>query len=177
MFVYRCRDVEGYVGRDVPGLGTCNLMVRHDAFAAAGGFDESLARDEDMDFCLTLRAAGWTFHQTPETLVWHRRAATGRSGGQFAFYSSFRQYVKRMFETRVRLLAKRRPLILPVIPLLDLVIGLRFWTGVKRGHYFTSHLEHVEALSATARLGIIVRESTICYAKAFGLFFRWVRTA
>ena len=48
------------VGRsETRWLGTGNLIVRRDVFAAIGGFDASLDTCEDVDFCQRLRAAGW----------------------------------------------------------------------------------------------------------------------
>jgi GT2 family glycosyltransferase len=45
--------------RDVDWLGSGNLIVRSDVFAALGGFDESLTACEDVDLCNRLRKAGW----------------------------------------------------------------------------------------------------------------------
>ena len=67
------------VGRaDARWLGSGNLIVRRDAFAAIGGFDETLESCEDVDFCQRLRGAGWrvvaderlvsVHHGDPDTL-------------------------------------------------------------------------------------------------------------
>jgi GT2 family glycosyltransferase len=48
------------VGRaPVRWLGSGNVIVRRAAFAALGGFDETLESCEDVDFCERLRGAGW----------------------------------------------------------------------------------------------------------------------
>jgi len=44
----------------VDWLGSGNLAVRRDAFAAVGGFDRALETCEDVDFCNRLRSAGYT---------------------------------------------------------------------------------------------------------------------
>lgn len=46
-------------------LGSGNLVVRHEAFAAVAGFDESLEACEDVDLCQRLRAAGWRLVADP----------------------------------------------------------------------------------------------------------------
>jgi GT2 family glycosyltransferase len=45
--------------REVPWLGSGNLVVRRETFDLVGGFDVSLEACEDVDFCQRLRTAGW----------------------------------------------------------------------------------------------------------------------
>jgi GT2 family glycosyltransferase len=52
-----------------PFLDTCALMTTRAAFDGAGGFDEELARNEDMDFSFRLLASGFAFAWLPDTIV------------------------------------------------------------------------------------------------------------
>jgi hypothetical protein len=52
-----------------PFLDTCALMVTREAFGAAGGFDETLPRNEDMDFSFRLLASGFAFGWQPDTIM------------------------------------------------------------------------------------------------------------
>lgn len=52
-----------------PFLDTCALLVTRNAFSAAGGFDEELPRNEDMDFSFRLLASGFAFGWQPDTIV------------------------------------------------------------------------------------------------------------
>jgi glycosyltransferase involved in cell wall biosynthesis/GT2 family glycosyltransferase len=57
--------------------GAC--AVRHDAFLAAGGYDESFFYStEEIDLAFTLAAAGSTIEYTPAVVVEHRPATAGR---------------------------------------------------------------------------------------------------
>jgi GT2 family glycosyltransferase len=55
---------------------TANCAVRRDAFAAVGGFDESVRAAEDADLCFRLAAAGWRLEPRPGALVAHQARAT-----------------------------------------------------------------------------------------------------
>lgn len=57
-------------------LGSAALLVRREAFEAAGGFDESLLASEDWDFSLRLREAGWRTLFTPHAVVVHYHGRT-----------------------------------------------------------------------------------------------------
>ena len=50
------------------GTPTCSLMARKEVFAAAGGFDPSLRRVEDVDFAIALGLKGGHFIGCPEVL-------------------------------------------------------------------------------------------------------------
>lgn len=57
--------------------GAC-MAVRRDAFDEAGGFDEGYWNGyEDVDLCLTVRAAGWRVVYEPVSLVMHHESASG----------------------------------------------------------------------------------------------------
>ncbi|MEM0944217.1 MAG: glycosyltransferase [Pseudomonadota bacterium] len=51
-------------------------MMRADAFAAAGGFDEGLIAGEEPELCLRLRRAGWQIWRLSDEMAWHDAAMT-----------------------------------------------------------------------------------------------------
>jgi GT2 family glycosyltransferase len=53
----------------MPFLDTCAVVFRREAFDAAHGFDEELARNIDMDFSFRLLACGYAFAWVPTTIV------------------------------------------------------------------------------------------------------------
>lgn len=58
---------------------TANAMVRREAFAAVGGFDERPRSGGDADLCFRLSAAGWTLEPRPAAAVTHRNRTTLRA--------------------------------------------------------------------------------------------------
>ncbi|HET8613358.1 MAG TPA: glycosyltransferase [Sphingomonas sp.] len=50
-------------------------MIRREAIGQAGGFDEALARSEDLDLWLRILSAGWRAAYVPEPLAIYRRRA------------------------------------------------------------------------------------------------------
>ena len=75
-----------------PAAVTANLLVRTEAWMAAGRFVEDVQSGEDYDFCWRMQDAGWTLGYRPDALVYHlhretvaallrqvRRDAAGRS--------------------------------------------------------------------------------------------------
>ncbi len=60
--------------------GAC-LLLRRDAFAAAGGFDAGyFLYGEEMDLCYTLRQRGWEVWHHPQAHVTHVGGASSRRG-------------------------------------------------------------------------------------------------
>jgi mycofactocin system glycosyltransferase len=51
---------------------TANLLVTHEAFKAAEGFNEEMHVGEDVDFCWRLRDLGFTLVYTPDGAVAHK---------------------------------------------------------------------------------------------------------
>ena len=51
-----------------------DMMVRREAFDAAGGFDPTVIAAEDDEFCLRVGAAGWTLLRLPERMTVHDAA-------------------------------------------------------------------------------------------------------
>ena len=62
-----------------PYAQTANCAIRRSAFAAVGGFDETIRAGEDADLCFRLARAGWTIEERPGALVGHRSRATLRA--------------------------------------------------------------------------------------------------
>jgi GT2 family glycosyltransferase len=57
--------------------GAC-LLVRREAFEQAGSFDEGYWNgNEDVDLCLTLRAAGWRIVYEPASVLVHHESVSG----------------------------------------------------------------------------------------------------
>jgi GT2 family glycosyltransferase len=63
--------------REVGWLSAACLLCRREAFAAAGGFDESFfIYFEDIDLCFRMRKAGWRLLFVPQARVFHEGGAT-----------------------------------------------------------------------------------------------------
>ncbi|MGH7388521.1 MAG: glycosyltransferase [Candidatus Rokuibacteriota bacterium] len=62
----------------LPHAAGCNLGVRRELHDAVGGFDESLARLQDTDYCFRLQLAGVGLHYAPEAVVHYRLRHTLR---------------------------------------------------------------------------------------------------
>ncbi len=58
-------------GSRVPYVPTATLVVRRDALASAGGFDEAMTHGEDVDLVWRLAAAGSTVRYEPKAVVAH----------------------------------------------------------------------------------------------------------
>jgi len=65
------RAMTGGAGGDTFYLPSCNLLVRREAFAAAGGFRAELQVGEDVDLTWRLRDAGWSIVYLPRGSVCH----------------------------------------------------------------------------------------------------------
>jgi hypothetical protein len=98
-------------------LGSGNLVVSRSAFAAAGGFDETLEACEDVDFCARLREAGYRIINDPALVSRH-----------FGDPASLRAlFVSELWRGRDNLRVTMRPPVSPrsiaslAVPLLTLV--------------------------------------------------------
>jgi len=60
---------------DVPSSGGI-AMMQVEAFAAVGGFNETLIAGEEGDLCYRLRARGWKIHKIPADMAIHDAAMT-----------------------------------------------------------------------------------------------------
>jgi GT2 family glycosyltransferase len=67
-----------HVAGAVPALTAAAMLVRRDAFAQAGGFDEGYWNGyEDIDLCLTMRRLGWRLRYEPASVAVHHESASG----------------------------------------------------------------------------------------------------
>jgi glycosyltransferase involved in cell wall biosynthesis len=62
----------------MPFLDTCAVVFRREAFDAAHGFDEELARNIDMDFSFRLLACGYAFAWVPDAVVEKHHELSGK---------------------------------------------------------------------------------------------------
>ena len=75
-------DSTGYFGslltpRNFSAVTAAAMLIRTEAFDAAGGFDSVFARDfNDVDFCLRLRDHGWRIAWTPYATFVHHEGAS-----------------------------------------------------------------------------------------------------
>ncbi len=173
-FLYRSFLPANYNGAYVDGLGTCNLLIRREAFAAIQGFWEKLTRDEDNDLCLTLQRLGYRFYQDPGTLVWHKSSKTGRQSGVFAgLFRDQRLYLSDLLENRLHLVAKHSPGRLLILPFLDLFLAPAIMYRLKTGVYASDRFGLVFSKHARRRLiTFVMWKNMQCYLKGFLLFFR-----
>ncbi len=85
--------VPGYLGpadaslaltaRDVAFASGCAMLVRRRVFQEQGGFDPRyFMYEEDLEFCLRLREAGWSLRYKPEAVVRHRGQGSQRRPGE-----------------------------------------------------------------------------------------------
>lgn len=65
------REMVGGAGGDTFYLPSCNLLIRKEAFSAAGGFRSEMQVGEDVDLTWRLRDAGWIIHYLPLGTVYH----------------------------------------------------------------------------------------------------------
>lgn len=151
----------------VDGLGTCNLMLRRKDFETAGGFDEALRRDEDVDLCLRLVSRRLRIEQVAAGLVRHHLSSSGRDTGQLAHFSSPRDYFHDMLGTRARLLARHRPMRAAVLPLLDAIFLPLMALQVLRKRYSTNRMAKMASSSRIQWLGALVSQMLQSYATAW----------
>lgn len=115
------------------GTPTCSLMARREVFAAVGGFDAAMRRQEDADFAVRLGLLGGHFIGTPEPL--------------FVQYASpgSEKSARIEHESLMRLLHKNRQY-LEEKGLFDYMLG---WAEIRYRHF---NREPIRAFIALARL-------------------------
>lgn len=78
---YAMADLDPSRAADVPLASGCCMLLRGDAFRAAGGFDERFfLYFEDFDLCRALRAAGGSIRYLPEMRVRHHPGGAAAKG-------------------------------------------------------------------------------------------------
>jgi GT2 family glycosyltransferase len=102
-----------------PRAAAANLMVRRQAFLAAGGFEEGVVAGEDTDFCWRLQDLGWTLELRPAAVVEHRyRQTIGDLRRQWRAYAAGRAWLADRYpgfhpEPAVRRVLRRQLTALP----------------------------------------------------------------
>jgi N-acetylglucosaminyl-diphospho-decaprenol L-rhamnosyltransferase len=102
---WRCLDLDLSRAQEVEQPAGAFLLVRRDAWASIGGFDDSFHPIwfEDVDFCLRLRAAGWKIRYTPGAKANHRGAHSiaqlPPTERQVQWYVSLLKYAVKHFGT------------------------------------------------------------------------------
>ena len=77
--------------RDVDWATGAALLVRRDAFEAAGGFDERFGMHmEEIDLCWRLRRAGWRVRVAPASRVYHLGGASLPQGDPRKAFLNYR---------------------------------------------------------------------------------------
>jgi GT2 family glycosyltransferase len=67
--------------RNYSAVSYACMLVRRQAYEAAGGWDDGLSTFSDIDFCLRLRAKGWRIAWTPFAELIKHESAPGGAGG------------------------------------------------------------------------------------------------
>tara|TARA_B100002003_G_scaffold176993_1_gene164846 strand:+ start:932 stop:1897 length:966 start_codon:yes stop_codon:yes gene_type:complete len=155
-------------------IPTSNLLVRREMFELAEGFLEDLLRDEDKDFCITIRRLGYNCYQDSETVVWHKLSSAGRNSGFFAHFADPIQYMRDYLKTRTRLLARHVHWRLLILPILDMVIVPIELYRIKIGLYPNSRLNKVANISSRKKYILFFNEYIKCYLWGVRFFFRQI---
>jgi GT2 family glycosyltransferase len=99
------RRLSGYYRRDIPGdiemitdsLAGCFMLVRREAFAHVGGFDEDyFLFGEDIDLCWKLKEAGFEVWYVPSAVAVHRKGASmsrARDVARREFYRAMKLFM------------------------------------------------------------------------------------
>jgi GT2 family glycosyltransferase len=100
--IYSGPDWWGHTSeRYVPAAATINLAFRREAFDAVGGFDESFAAGEDIDFTWRLNDAGYRLRWVANAVVEHEWGDTRRQVRRSFAYGAawarlFRKHPRRL---------------------------------------------------------------------------------
>ena len=122
--------------RDVEWVPGCALLMRREALADVGLFDERFfAYHEDVDWCTRARARGWRVVFAPDAVVRHRGNRT--LGGPA--YTSPRKYLSArstvLFARKHATRAQQLKLWTSIVVTLPFVFLRRLATGEQRGVY------------------------------------------
>jgi glycosyltransferase involved in cell wall biosynthesis len=100
----------GYTSeRYVPAAPTINFAFRREAFDAVGGFDESFAAGEDIDFTWRLNDAGYRLRWVPNAVVEHEWGDTGRQMRRSFSYGTAWARLFRKHPRRLKVALKEYP--------------------------------------------------------------------
>lgn len=102
-------------------IGTNNLLVSKKDFVSIDGFSPCFDMFEDNDLCLRLARLRKSFLTRNDTRIIHHYSPSGREGGKFWFFDKPWNYILTMHISRVKILFLHYPLLLPILPLLDII--------------------------------------------------------
>ncbi|MBI2041605.1 MAG: glycosyltransferase family 2 protein [Candidatus Nealsonbacteria bacterium] len=102
-------------------ISTNNLLISKNDFWKCGGFDPYFDMCEDQDLCLRLAKGGKFFLVRNDTCAIHHHSPAGREGGTFWFFNNAWNYAKNMHQSRMKMIFRHFPYLLPVLPLLDVI--------------------------------------------------------
>jgi mycofactocin glycosyltransferase len=144
------RERSGNSGNDTFYLPSCNLLVRRETFAAAGGFDDAMHVGEDVDLTWRLRDRGWTISYLPKGRVFHEHR------------SSLRSFMSRRFdygtsEGTLQILHPQRHKKMVIPPMLAVVLALSLLTPLTGGWSLVAGGVLLAADAAAARVRIARR--------------------
>lgn len=118
---YLMEDVDLSRTSEVDWVSGSAMLVRRDAFASVGGFDEGFFMYcEDVDLCKRLRSHGWSTLYVPEAVIEHRVGASSDK----AQVAMIRAHHRSMLRYYRKHLAGNAPL--PVRALYPLGISVRY---------------------------------------------------
>ena len=116
--------------RDVFWATGAALVVRREAFEAAGGFDESFGMHmEEIDLCWRLQRAGGRIRVEPASEVYHLGGASLPQGNPRKAFYNFRNGLVMLAKNLPRREARR---VLRARRLLDALAAARSWIGGSR---------------------------------------------
>ena len=118
----------GYTSEQyVPAAPTINFAFRREVFDAVGGFDESFAAGEDIDFSWRLTDAGYRLRWVPNAVINHEWGGTNRQVRRSFSYGAAWARLFRKHPTRLRTSIRDYPVavIYPLF-LLGLPLTIRY---------------------------------------------------
>ncbi len=90
-------------GHEIFGVCGAACLLRREAFAALGGYDERyFAFYEDVDLNVRARIAGWGFRYVPEAVVWHLGNASWQAGFERPGAENARLVARNRLATQVK---------------------------------------------------------------------------
>jgi GT2 family glycosyltransferase len=81
--------------RDVDRITGCAMFVRRELFEGVGFLDDRFfIYEEEVDWCLRSRRAGWKLRVVPRSIIWHKgHRDSGRIGRPFITYLQTRNHL------------------------------------------------------------------------------------
>jgi len=110
-------------------ISTNNLLISKNNFWKCDGFDPYFDMCEDQDLCLRLAKEGGYFLVRNDTCAIHHHSPAGREDGAFWFFNNAWNYAKNMHQSRVKIIFRHFPYLLPVLPLLDVIFTPAVFTA------------------------------------------------